>query len=130
MHKNLIDMYEDLMQQNQQLQAKIEELKTTIMEQIQDQLDAVDAEFAPTLKKIQDNMKELEMQARAEVQVSRVAITGTFYECAPRKGTITWDDDGLLHFCAMHSEYSKEIMALRDSGTPTTRFGQKAKGKK
>ena len=86
-----------------------------ILAKVQDELTALDAEFAPMLEAANMRVAELEADIKARVLEFGSSVKSTILHAIFSKGRVTWDAKALDGYAAGHPE----IAAFRKEGEPS-----------
>jgi hypothetical protein len=89
--------------------------RKSILAQVQDQLDALDAEYQSLLGVAGERIGNLESEVRALVLANGASVKGTKLHAVYTKGRVTWDTKGLDGYAAAHPE----LATFRKEGTPS-----------
>jgi hypothetical protein len=96
-----------------------------IMEQVQPQLEALEAEFADRLKTTQTELARLETEARQAVLTYGASFRHAGVQAVFTRGRTTWDSKGLSHYMTNHPEVGQ----FRRVGEPSVSIRYRPPGK-
>jgi hypothetical protein len=101
-----------------------ESRRLDVMKKVQEELDAVDAEFKPALEAAEANASTLEAEIKNDVLLRGESLRGSTYQAIYTRGRVSWD-------AAAMNEYSRdhpEVLPFRKEGQPSVsiRSGAKA----
>lgn len=88
--------------------------RAEILEQIQAELDALDAEYKPVLEAAQENIAALENEIKTDVLLYGESISGGMYRASYTQGRVSWDNGGMAKYAASHPE----VLQFRKQGQP------------
>ena len=90
--------------------------RAEILKKVQDELEALDAEFKPLMNVSAQRIEELEDEIRQEVlkHGATVKSKSARIQAVYMKGRVTWDTTRLDHYAAVHPE----VMQYRKQGKP------------
>jgi hypothetical protein len=86
-----------------------------ILEQVKEELTALDAEYTPQLATVQETATTLEAEVRAEVLRVGISCKGTRLHVIWVKGRVSWDTKALDGYAAAHPE----MLQFRKEGEPS-----------
>jgi hypothetical protein len=89
--------------------------KQIIPQEIQAQLDDLDAEMETTLEPVNQAVSDLTETVKQNVIVTGASVKGTFLQAVYSKPRVSWDNKGLDGFMVAHPE----IKAFRKEGEPS-----------
>ncbi len=114
----LLDRLYDAKCQADVLRINHDEQQAKILAVVQDQLDALEAEYLPMANTISTRIAELEAEAKAQAIKSGESIKGAYLMAVYAKPRVTWDSTKLDGYAAAHPE----INAFRKVGEPSVSF--------
>jgi hypothetical protein len=88
--------------------------RTEILQQIQGELDALDAEYIPVLDSAEENIAALENEIKTDVLLYGESITGGSYRATYTQGRVSWDNEGMTKYAASHPD----LLRFRKQGQP------------
>jgi hypothetical protein len=88
--------------------------RVEILKQIQAELDAVDSEYKPVLEAVEENIAALENEIKTDVLLYGESISGGMYRASYTQGRISWDNDGMTKYAALHPD----VLQFRKQGQP------------
>jgi len=106
--------------QSDVLQIQKNELRAKILATVQDQLDALDAEFNGPESHLQTLAAELESEIRAEVLASGATVKSSRLQAVWMKPRVTWNTDaldalvGVFPMIAEHRKFGQPSVAIRN----------------
>jgi hypothetical protein len=86
-----------------------------ILQQIQPELDALDAEYKPVLEAAEENIAALENEIKTDVLLYGQSISGGMYRACYVQGRVSWDNDGMARYAASHPD----VLQFRKQGQPS-----------
>jgi len=114
----LLDQLAELKAASDVTRLEYESKKTLILQPVQDELKALDSEFAPMFNSVGERITELEKQVKELVLVGGKSVKGTNLHAIYMKGKITWMTDRLDGFMVAHPELAQ----LRNVGEPSVQI--------
>lgn len=92
-----------------------ESKRKDILKKVQAELDALEAEFQPTLEGAEANAAALEAEIRNDVLLRGESLHGGVYQAIYVKGRVSWDNQGITDYAAAHPE----VLRFRKEGQPS-----------
>ena len=89
--------------------------RSKVLEKVQAELDALEAEYQPLLDAAQDNASALEAEIKNDVLLTGQSVATDVYQAVYMKGRITWDNDGINNYARTHPE----VLKFRREGQPS-----------
>jgi DNA-binding Lrp family transcriptional regulator len=89
--------------------------RTAILQQIQSELDALDAEYKPVLEAAGENIAALENEIKTDVLLHGESVSGGRYRAVYMQGRTSWDHDGMAKYAALHPD----VLQYRKQSQPT-----------
>lgn len=86
-----------------------------LLRQIQNELDALDAEYKPVLEAAQENIAALENEIKTEVLLCGESVSGGMYRAVYTQGRVSWDNDGMARYAVSHPD----VLQFRRQGQPS-----------
>lgn len=86
-----------------------------ILQQIQLELDALDAEYKPVLEAAEENITTLENEIKTDVLLYGESVSGGMYRACYSQGRVSWDNDGMARYAASHPD----VLQFRKQGQPS-----------
>ena len=105
--QDLIKQYTELRTAYDLESAEYERQRAAIMAKIQDELDAVSAEFTPRLIAASDKFTALEAQIKDAVKAQGKTEKGERWQFVYTKGRVSWDTKALDGYAAAHPEVAQ-----------------------
>ena len=99
-----------------------ESKRAAVLEKVQAELDALEAEYQPLLDAAQENASVLESEIKNDVLLRGQSVATDVYQAVYMKGRVTWDTEGINKYAAVHPDvlqYCKEgqpSVAIRSAG--------------
>lgn len=94
-----------------QKQELIDEILTA---EIKARLDDIEAEFAPRVAAVEENIAALEDEIKTAVLENGATVRGAFLRAVWYRGRVSWDTKGMEEFALSHPE----VMRYRKQGQP------------
>jgi hypothetical protein len=94
-----------------QKQELIDEILTA---EIKARLDEIEAEFAPRMVAVDENIAALEEEIKADVLQNGATVRGTFLRAVWNRGRVSWDTKGIDEYALYHPE----VIRYRKQGQP------------
>ncbi len=94
-----------------QKQELIDEILTA---EIKARLDEIEAEFAPRVAAVEENIAALEAEIKADVLKNGETIRGTFLRAVWNRGRVSWDTKSMDEYALYHPE----VIRFRKQGQP------------
>lgn len=85
-----------------------------ILKAVQAELDALDVEYKPVLEAAQQNIATLENEIKTDVLLYGESVSGGMYRAVYTQGRVSWDNDGMSKYSALHPE----VLRFRKQGQP------------
>lgn len=116
----LLEMYTDLVLMTDQARAdKQAQIDKVITPEIKEQLDDIEAEFAPTFQRLEEKKTMVESQLKAMIiAAGERKVAGTQYTATLIMGRTTWDTKTLEGMIAL----VPQIEVARKTGDPSVRI--------
>lgn len=92
-----------------------ESRRLEVIKQIQDDLDAIEAEFKPALEAAEANASALEAEIRNDVLLRGESLRGSHYQAIYMKGRVSWDSIGMNEYARDHPD----VLQFRKEGQPS-----------
>jgi len=89
--------------------------RADILQAVQAELDALEAEYAPLLAVAQQRASALEAGIKAEVIAAGASVRGSQLQAVYARGRTSWDSAGL----AAYAEHHPEVQDYRRQGAPS-----------
>ena len=89
--------------------------RNEILQQIQAELDAIDAEYKPVLEHAQENIAALENEIKTDVLLYGESVSGGMYRASYTQGRVSWDHEGMAKYAELHPD----VLQYRRQGQPT-----------
>lgn len=89
--------------------------RAEVLRKVQDELDAIEAEFKPALEAAEANTAALEAEIRNDVLLRGESLRGSHYQAVYTKGRVSWDSTGMNEYARDHPD----VLKLRKEGQPT-----------
>ena len=105
--QDLIKQYTELRTSYDIEAAEYERQRAAIMAKIQDELDAISAEFTPRLTAASDKFTALEAQIKDAVKAQGKTEKGDRWQFVYTKGRVSWDTKALDGYAAAHPELAQ-----------------------
>jgi hypothetical protein len=110
-----LDQLANYQAEKEVLQLQKQELLDEILTaEIKARLEEIEAEFAPRLVAVEENIAALEEEIKTEVLQGGATVRGTFLRATWNRGRITWDTKGMDEYALYHPE----VMRYRKQGQP------------
>lgn len=109
---------EDLYSKKEQIEQEYYRTRNSILAPVQEDLDALDAEFKPMLESMDRTLAELEAGIRWEARKTQKTIIGRRFKFLYQKPRISWDTTALDEYAEIHPE----ILKFRKEGDPIVTF--------
>ncbi|MFA5187103.1 MAG: hypothetical protein WC551_11525 [Patescibacteria group bacterium] len=93
-----------------------DEKRQSILAPVQEQLTALEAQFAPQIQTLTEGITRLEAKIKADVIALSESVEGMHLHAVYAKGRVSWDDGKLLGYAAAGHP---EIKAFRSEGQPS-----------
>jgi len=97
--------------------------RAEVLRKVQDELDAIEAEFRPALDAAEANTNALEAEIKTDVLLRGESLRGSHYQAVYMKGRVSWDLPGMNEYARDHPD----VLQFRKEGQPTV--GLRATGK-
>lgn|GEM_PF-579805 len=91
-----------------------ESKRAAILQQVQAELDALDAEYQPLLDAAEENLAALENEIKTDVLLRGESVNGGAYRATYSQGRVSWDNDALSRY----AEQRPEVLQFRKQGQP------------
>jgi len=88
--------------------------RAEVMKEVQDELDAIEAEFKPALDAAETNTGALETEIKNDILLRGESLRGSMYQAIYMKGRISWDAVGMNEYARDHPE----VLQFRREGQP------------
>lgn len=111
----LIKQYTELRTAYDLEAAAMERQRAAIMAKVQDELDALTAEFGPRLTECSDKFTALEGEIKQAVKENGATLKGDRWQFVYAKGRTSWDTKALDGYAAAHPEISQ----FKSEGDPS-----------
>jgi len=115
--QEMITQYTELRTQYDLEAAAMERQRAVIMAKVQDELDALGAEFSPRLTACSDKFSALESEIKQAVMDAGKSEKGARWQFVYTKGYSTWDGKALTSYAVDHPE----IGAFKKEGQPNVK---------
>ena len=92
-----------------------ESKRAEILKRVQDDLDAVEAEFKPALEAAEDNALALEAEIKNDVLLRGESLRGSHYQAIYMKARVSWDAVGMNEYARDHPD----VLKFRKEGQPS-----------
>jgi hypothetical protein len=92
-----------------------ESKRAEILKKVQDELDALEAEFQPSIDAAETNAAALEAEIKNDVLLRGETLRGGAYQAVYTKGRVTWDSGGIADYANSHPE----LLKFRKEGQPS-----------
>lgn len=92
-------------------QALIDEILTA---EIKARLEEIEAEFAPRLEAVAQNIEALKEEIKQDVLQQGASVRGSFLQAVWNKGRVSWDNQKMEQYALYHPE----VLAYRKQGQP------------
>ena len=92
-----------------------ESRRLEVMRKVQEELDAIDAEFQPALEAAEANASALEAEIKNDVILRGESLRGSTYQAIYTKGRVTWDASAMNEYSHDHPE----VLPFRKEGQPS-----------
>ena len=115
MIENLLDKLSEIQSAADELQLDYNQKRTAILATVQEQLDALEAEYRPNLNAAVENANTITQAIKAAVLEHGAGVRGTYLPAVYAKGRVSWDSKALEGFSAAHPE----ILTFRKVGEPS-----------
>lgn len=86
-----------------------------VMRKVQDELEAIEAEFAPTLEAAEANARALEEEVKNDVLLRGESLRGSAYQAIYMKGRVSWDAAAMNEYARDHPD----VLPFRKEGQPS-----------
>lgn len=96
-------------------QSEYETKRAELLKQIQEELDALQAEYQPLLDTANARVSALEAEIRDEVLSAGASVKGRLIHAVYTHGRITWDTKALDNYAVEHPE----VVQFRRQGQPS-----------
>jgi len=93
---------------------KQELLDQVLTPEIRARLEEIEAEFAPRLAAVEDNIGALEEEIKKDVLNNGATVRGSFLRAVWNTGRVTWDTKGMDRYAMNHPD----ILEYRKQGQP------------
>lgn len=88
--------------------------RTSIMKQVQAELDALELEYRPILEATEENIAALENEIKTDVLLYGESVSGGVYRASYTQGRISWDNEGMTKYATAHPD----VLQFRKQGQP------------
>jgi phage host-nuclease inhibitor protein Gam len=95
--------------------ADYEERRAEILKAVQDELDALDAEFKPLFEAVDERAQQLEAEIKEAVLYHGESVKGAHYNAVYTRGRVTWDTRRL----DAYARHNPEVLEFRKEGQPS-----------
>lgn len=89
-------------------------IESVIPQEIQERIDAIEAEFSPKMKAMIDNISSMESNIKERVLLAGETVKGSVLQAVYNKGRISWDTKALDGYVKAHPE----LLEFRKQGDP------------
>jgi hypothetical protein len=89
--------------------------RLALLNQIQPELDALEAEYSPLLEAAEKNIAVLENEIRTDVLLHGESVQAGSFRAVYTKGRVSWDSHGIENYAASHPE----VLKFRKQGEPS-----------
>jgi hypothetical protein len=89
--------------------------RAEILQKVQADLDAIEAEFQPVLEGAEANASALEAEIKNDVLLRGESLHGGVYQAIYMKGRVSWDSPGINEYARDHPE----VLQYRKEGQPS-----------
>ena len=86
-----------------------------ILQQVQVELDALEAEYEPLLESVDQNIALLETEIKTEVLLRGESVQGGTFRAVYTKGRTSWDNKGIEKYAELHPD----VLLYRKEGSPS-----------
>lgn len=97
--------------------------KAKVLEKVQAELDALDAEYEPLLEAAEGNALALESEIKNDVLLRGESVLTDVYQAVYMKGRVSWDNKGIDRYALSHPE----VLQFRKEGEPSVALRAAAK---
>lgn len=92
-----------------------ESRRLEVMRRVQDELDAIEAEFRPVLDAAEANASALEAEIKNDVLLRGESLRGSAYHAIYTRGRVSWDAASMNEYARDHPE----VLPFRKEGQPS-----------
>ncbi len=85
-----------------------------LLKAIQADLDALEAEYQPVLKRAEENIAALENEIKTDVLLCGESISGGMYRAVYTQGRVSWDNEGMIKYAEAHPD----VLRFRKQSPP------------
>jgi len=96
-------------------QSELETKRAELMKQIQEELDALEAEFQPLLESANNRVAALEAEIKDGVLSVGASVKGGHFHAVYVRGRVTWETEALDKYAEAHPE----VAQFRHQGQPS-----------
>jgi len=89
--------------------------RAEVMKKVQDELEAIEAEYKPVLDAAQANAGALEAEIKNDILLRGESLRGAMYQAIYMKGRVSWDAAGMNEYARDHPE----VLHFRREGQPS-----------
>jgi hypothetical protein len=89
--------------------------RTEVLRKVQDELDALEAEFKPALDAAEANTAALEAEIKNDVLLRGESLRGSLLQAIYMKGRVSWDLSGMNEYARDHPD----VLRFRKEGQPS-----------
>lgn len=93
---------------------KQELLDQVLTAEIRARIEEIEAEFAPRLAAVEENIAALEEEIKQDVLQNGATVRGSFLRAVWNRGRVSWDARGMDHYALSHPD----ILQYRKQGEP------------
>ena len=115
MIENLLDKLSEIQSAADLLQSDYEQKRAAILATVQEQLDALEAEYRPNLNAAVENANTIAQAIKAAVIEQGASVKGAYLQAVYAKGRVSWDSKSLDGYAMAHPE----ILSARKVGEPS-----------
>lgn len=93
-----------------------------VLAKVQDELDALEAEFKPALDAAEENAASLEAEIKNDVLLRAESLRGSHFQAVYSRGRVSWDSTGMNEYARDHPDVlkfrreSQPSVSLRKTG--------------
>jgi hypothetical protein len=92
-----------------------ESRRVEVMKKVQEELDAIEAEFLPALDAAEANASTLEAEIKNDVMLRGESLRGSAYQAVYTRGRVTWDAAAMNEYARDHPE----VLPFRKESQPS-----------
>lgn len=115
---NALDQLAELKAASEVTRLDFESKRQTILQQVQDELNELDAEYNPLFETVNERISSLEREIKSLVLAGRTSVKGTHLHAVYVSPRVSWDTAKMEGFAITHPQ----ILSLKKLGEPSVQI--------